>query len=74
MKSYKEWLKEDFGGMHDAHMQMAASVGQSYTGKGHYIKKDGRIISKRHDNVDSAHKDWASRPEHERTGSKIVHE
>ena len=76
IKSFKQFIAEDWAGAHDAHQAMmdAASTVHKYSGKGHYIKKNGKIISKRHDNVDSATKDWSSRPEHERNGSKIVHE
>jgi hypothetical protein len=76
VKSFSKFLKEDWAGMHDAHQHLAnsASTSAKYSGKGHYIKKNGKYLSKRHDSVDAATKDWQSRPDHEKTGSKIVHE
>lgn len=76
VKTFKLFLQEDWAGMHDAHQHLmnSSSTTHSYSGKGHYIKKDGKIISKRHDSVDSAQKDWSNRPEHEKQGAKIVHE
>jgi len=59
---------------HAAHNSLVSNAGHSYSGKGHYLKKDGKYVSKRHDSADSAMTTWRNMSDHEKKGIKIVHE
>lgn len=83
MKTFKEFIAEVWGGDEDryegspadTHAAMTASASSHrYSGKGHYVKKDGKYLSGKHDSEDSAVKHWKSLPDHQKQGSKIVKE